>query len=354
MKVVPNVLAPTTRALILAPCVLLGADCLAASGGAADVDRAPLAASPAVPMADPETLLERMNRAQRNLSYEGTLVYLHGHRLATLHIAHQIIDGAVRERLLALSGPVRAVARNERGVTCMLPDSHPIALPGLPTGGRSASAVLRTGPVNFDRIRGNYLLHGLGMSRVAGRDTDVVGIVPRDNYRYGYRFYIDRDSGLALKIDLMDEASEPVEQVMFTNVAIDQSFNEGVAAPLSDHGESNNTSHLGEQEPDSERRGVGWSVNDLPPGFEVMASEGNVVTTGTPTVARAQIVIGDGLASASIYIEPAGGRVLNGATRMGAITAVGATLDGHQVTVVGEIPERTARRLMAGLRPVSD
>jgi sigma-E factor negative regulatory protein RseB len=295
-----------------------------------------------------------MNAAQRNLAYEGTLVYLHGHRLATLHIAHHLENGTVQERLLALSGPVRAVARTERGVVCMLPDSHPITLPGAAPGTRAASAVLRSGPVDFERIRAQYLLHGLGSSRVAGRDTDVVGIVPRDNYRYGYRFFIDRETGLALKIDLMDDAAEPIEQVMFTQVEIEPPSAEAALETVAGDGAPAEANGLVPRRVSPSDDGAGWNVNGMPPGFVVMATSGSSADDAPRPAGKAQIVVGDGLASASIYIEPAGERVLLGATRMGAITALGARLGEHQVTVIGEIPERTARLLIEGLTPSSE
>jgi sigma-E factor negative regulatory protein RseB len=92
----------------------------------------------------------------------------------------------------------------------------------------------------------------------------------------------------------------------------------------------------------------------MPPGFVVMATSDSSADDAPRPAGKAQIVVGDGLASASIYIEPAGERALSGATRMGAITALGARLGEHQVTVIGEIPERTARLLIEGLTPSSE
>ena len=164
----------------------------------------------------PESTLQRMTEAQRVVEYEGTLVYLHGAQLSTLRIAHRIDNGRSKESLFALSGPIRAVARNDRGVTCMLSGEHSFSVPR----GQQGGGLLRAAPREFERIRQHYLLHALGQSRVAGRDTDVVGIVPLDHYRYGYRFFVDRATGLPLKIDLMGDTAEPIEQVMFTSVDI--------------------------------------------------------------------------------------------------------------------------------------
>ena len=286
-----------------------------------------------------EALLSRMNAAQGDLDYEGTLVYLHGQRLAALHITHRVENGVSRESLLALSGPIRAVARNDRGVTCMLPDSQPISVPS----GTAGSSLLRSGPFDYDRIRRHYLLHELGASRVAGRDTDVVGLVPRDDYRYGYRFFIDRDSGLPLKIDLMDDRADPIEQVMFTTVAI---VPRRASAPSAPRHVASSLQASAAQEA-AAIDAAGWMLTAMPPGFAVIDQHG-----GPPEAPSLQhLMVSDGLASASVYIEPADGDGLEGATQMGAITAVGRRIGDHQATVVGEVPELTARMLLDGLRP---
>lgn len=282
---------------------------------------------------DPQLLLNRMAQAQREVEYEGTLVYLHGHHLATLRIAHRIDNGVAMESLLALSGPIRAVARNARGVTCMSSDAHAFSLPR----GEQGSAVLRSGPVDLERIRRHYAILALGQSRVAGRDTDVVGIAPRDDYRYGYRYFIDRETGLPLKMDLIDHADLPIEQVMFTNVEIFPA--DSGPALLSSTPRGDAPVH-GEQV--AIARHSGWTLTAMPPGFEIVASRRDQ--------AMEHLVIGDGIASVSVYIEPdAGGLV--GATRMGAIAAIGGRIDDHHATVVGEVPERTARMLLDGLTP---
>lgn len=295
----------------------------------------------------PEVLLSRMSQAQSQLEYEGTLVYLHGHQLSTLRIAHRVDGGQWRESLLALTGPIRAVARNDRGVTCMLPDSRTISLPSAEGG----STLLPAGPFDFDRIRSHYVLRSLGQSRVAGRDTDVVGIVPLDTYRYGYRFFIDRSTGLALKIDLMDNASEPIEQVMFTDVAIERHAAEQISTPStsergagSAHREYAASDEAVADDPPARSQ---WRLSALPPGFRVVMRGVGPAPVGEG--ATQHIVVSDGLASLSVYIEPAGQDGLNGSTRMGATMAVGRTVAGRQVTVVGEVPEATAVMILDGL-----
>lgn len=279
-----------------------------------------------------EELLDRMVRAQRSTDYDGTLVYLHDKRMSALRLSQRVENGKLNESLLALSGPVRALARNGDQVACMLPDSGSFILPSS----RGGAAVLHPGPFAFDQINAHYQILRLGESRVAGRDTHVVGLIPLDQYRYGYRFFIDMDADLALKVELVDEAGEPIEQVMFTEVKIierHQQRLDPLPQPTLDQSESVEM-----------RLGEGWQLDVLPPGFQIVAEH----VRGDQGQMH-HLVVSDGIGSASIYIEPATQQGLEGATRMGAILAMGKRVGMHRATVIGEIPAQTAQMLLEGL-----
>jgi sigma-E factor negative regulatory protein RseB len=55
------------------------------------------------------------------------------------------------------------------------------------------------------------------------------------------------------------------------------------------------------------------------------------------------MVYSDGLATVSVYVEqlPAPEDAFNGLSTMGAVNAYGRLLEGHQITVVGEVPPVT-------------
>ncbi len=277
--------------------------------------------------------LRQMSEALNRLEYEGTLVYLHGDQLAAMRLAHRIDNGVSRESLLALNGPIRAVARTEHGVTCVFPDAHPIL---VDRKGMSGS-LLRTVNGAPGRIDRHYLVHPLGGSRVAGREASVIGIIPRDQLRYGYRFYLDRLTRLPLKIDLMDGAARPVEQMMFTDIAI-LGDAAGTVEPASSPAPASAVSPPRD-----------WALRRMPAGFDLVMYDREVGTDAAAPVDH--LLLSDGLASISIYIE--GGDVggLDGPAQMGAVHAAGARVGGHQVTVVGEVPAGTVEAVLRGVRP---
>jgi sigma-E factor negative regulatory protein RseB len=312
-------------------------------GAANDAEQAPDAEH------SPIALLGQMSRALSELEYEGTLVYLNGHELSTLRIAHRISGGQAHESLLALSGPVRAVARSRQTVTCVLPDARAISVPRHPTH----AATLHSGTLDAERLRPHYLIHRLGRSRVAGRDTLVVGIIPRDDLRYGYRFFVDEDTGLPLKTDLMDSSATPIEQVMFTEIEFlsedsDDSVVPSAAALEPLDAKVPFTAGLANARPTSAPvDATPWRFSDLPAGYEVVS--GDPPASGTPSERR-WFMVSDGLSAVSVYIEPDQGYGLAGHKRVGAVNAAGRLLDGYQITVVGEAPLQTVQAIAAAVR----
>lgn len=285
----------------------------------------------------PREQLARMTDALRSLSYEGTLVYLHDNKLETLRIVHQFEEGQVREQLVSLNGPVRTLTREKGRVTCELSDSHSISVPGHGI----KNDLLRARAFDPEAFADHYLVHPLGEARIAGRQADVVGIVPGDRLRYGYRFYLDRESGLPLKSDLMGQDSDPIEQIMFTSLQV-------LAA-----GERLPVATLPTLEP---RQGgavaqvpesVAWEFVELPAGFVLAMHDSWRDTSGQQVV---HFLLSDGLASVSVYVESDPPEGLEGATRIGAVHAAGNRVSDHQVTVVGEVPSVTVEAVLAGIR----
>lgn len=305
-------------------------------------------ASDRSPERSPVELLGQMSSALSRLEYEGTLVYLTGHELSTLRIAHRIDGGLAHESLLALSGPIRAVARSHQTVTCVLPDARAISVPRHP----SSAATLHPGILDAERLRPHYLIHGLGRSRVAGRDTRVVGIIPKDDLRYGYRFFVDEETGLPLKTDLMDSSATPIEQVMFTEIEfLDDDSVESSPTNLGQERATTATAaatHPASSLPASASVDTSpWRFSDLPEGYEVVAGDPPSSATADQ---RRWFMVSDGLSAVSIYIEPDQGHGLAGHKRVGAVNAAGHSLDRHQITAVGEAPLQTVQAIAAAVK----
>ena len=62
------------------------------------------------------------------------------------------------------------------------------------------------------------------------------------------------------------------------------------------------------------------------------------------------IMFSDGLADVSVFIAPASGELAEGASTIGGSNSYSATVDGHEVTAIGEVPAATVRQIATSMR----
>jgi len=280
-------------------------------------------------------MLARMGVAVRTLDFEGTLVYLLDNRLETLHLVHRVQGGQVQERLVSLSGPPRALTRSRDRVTCTMANGHPISIKS-----QGGQRLLRARPIDPGALAGRYRVEVSGSARVVGRETDVVTIRPLDALRYGYRFHLDRETGLPLKSDLIDLAGDPIEQLLFTSLALDDRVS-AVASPAQ-------VAAPPDDPKDAPPAGTPPGRFDRQPaGFEQTMHDAML----DPSGARVEhFLFSDRLSSYSVYIESDAEDGLVGLTRVGAAHAVGRRVGRYQVTAMGEVPAATVEAAVAGVR----
>ena len=139
-------------------------------------------------------VLKRMAEANRQLSYQGVFSYEHGGALKTVKVFHSVRDGQEFERIVHLNGPRREVVRRGNDLNCQ----------------RLGDALLRgvslsSAGLDRNHIENYYNLYLKGEDRIAGRDVDVVHVVPKDTFRYGYALGIDKETGLLLQSMLIGQ-----------------------------------------------------------------------------------------------------------------------------------------------------
>lgn len=290
---------------------------------------------------DAQQWVSKMIGAVRGLNYEGTFVYLHDSQLESLHIVHSVDTGHEHERLMSLNGAARVVNRDGDAVVCIMPDAKAVSVDKR----KSISSIPLLGALGNDAVSSYYVFHMLGKARIAMRDAVIVGVIPKDTLRYGYRLYLDKKTALPLKTDLMNESSEPVEQVMFTRLKVElEPLNllDHQRLPVNNMPEPSEgttaMSLLDNQE--------NWAFEGLPGGFSLKVYD-KWVDRAKQLIE--QFVFSDGLASISVYVEQddvSGDDALEGKSNMGAINAWGGVKNGHQITVVGKVPDKTVSQVV--------
>jgi len=287
----------------------------------------------------------KMGQALQTLNYHGSLVYINDGRVESIRLIHKNDGHGESERLVHLSGEPREVIRKNDVVTCYLPDSQSVVV-GQRRFNNHLFAKLTA---NLNQFAPNYSFVAAGNNRVAGKNTRIIEINPKDLYRYGYRLWIDEDSNLLLKSELVNSQGEVLEQMMFTQIEIVDDIPDAMLKPAVS-GESftwHGDDEKSESDLDVDRA---WHVANLPSGFMVSARYKQQMPNSSQPAEH--VIISDGLASVSIYIEPfnAESQSFVGASRTGAMNIYGSVRDDHQVTVVGEVPMSTVELIAQSIR----
>ena len=242
--------------------------------------------------------LQRMHAASRQRSYAGTFVVsAEAGNLSSARIWHVCEGDLQMERIEALSGPPRSTFRRNDHVVTFLPESKIVKsekrenlelFPSL--SGSPDSSV-----ANF------YDVRVIGKDRVAGFDTDVVQLEPRDRLRFGYRVWSERRSGLVLKLQTVDGDKKVIEQSAFSELQLD--------APIKVHALTqmmSSTAGYRVEKSELERTTAqreGWTLKKDVAGFKPVNCYRRP-TVGEGQGHTMQWTFSDGLASVSLFLEP--------------------------------------------------
>jgi len=315
-----------------------GVAVLALLAGMAAAQQRALAADPAPTQDDAVVLLARIQQAARKLDYSGVFTYQQGQFIQSSHLVHVIDGTGERERLEVLDGQPREYLRHNDEVQCLIPEKKTVLMeqrrgdrfPGLLLGDPKALS-------RYYDIQTEEAPH-----RVAGRECRVVHIEPRDEHRYGYRLCADSETSLLLKAQTVARTGAVVEQVAFTSLQL------GADVQPAQLVSSWKTRDWKVQEPDMkpvDLAASGWRV-PAPPGFVQVMQVSRTMARHKPVN---QLVLSDGLAAISVFIEPYDSARSDyqprGAARRGAINLYGARIADYWVTVLGEVPVATLKQL---------
>jgi sigma-E factor negative regulatory protein RseB len=275
--------------------------------------------------ADAEALrwLDKMSKSLREVSYQGVVMLQRDDDMRVMQVSHAVGHGLSSERLTELTGQGAQVERAAHPVDCVHPGYQMLRLESLPASERCG-------------IAAHYRFRIADGERVAGRNAVRIRIEPRDIYRFGYVLALDSDTGLLLKSQTIGHGHETLETMQFAQLSYtDAPTPPGQVAVI----------HQAEHatpEGAKPRLAVGraWKVDWLPHGF---------AATDSPVAIDARRTYTDGLAVFSVFLEELDRELRpgEGTFKQGGTTTYtrGMRVAGRPVlvTVIGEVPERTAR-----------
>lgn len=307
-----------------------------------------LSADAADPAAD---WFARISDAARTTNYQGVIVYQTRERMETLKVVHRYEDGQEVERVQALTGDPREILKKGNQVICLLPKDRKVTLQ-LPTPKGLFPGMT---PERIAQLAQYYDFKELGETRIAGRTCRGMAILPRDEYRYGYEIWADRDTAVPVKVNLRGARGAVIEQLMFTQIDFPKRIADAaLRTELDPEKYRKVTRELREPPvPTASGRDVAADTRfaRLPPGYQIAAREVRPSADGHGMVEH--LVLSDGLSAISVFSArrklPAQG--LQGISQIGAVSAYGRRIGSMHVTVVGEVPSAAVQLVGEGARP---
>ena len=295
---------------------------------------------------DAKTWLDKIASSERNVSYEGTFIFRRDDQLVTMHLVHVVDQSGERERLSSLSGVRREFFRSKEGVVYLSPGQKHSSF-NKEILRRNFPAQIEDGATALEK---NYRLAMGEGDRIAGRAARMLVIEPKDNYRYGYRIWVDEKTGLLLQSDLVNEHGNAVEQFMFTAINVVDKPTPQMIQSVTMSDKMRQALKASPPDTMSTTSADGqWQVMRMPSGFSLVERYQHSHGKWGPVD---QLVLTDGMATVSVFVERLGdhAKPFNGVSHVGAVNAYGTVVNDHQLTVVGEVPLATVRLIGNSLR----
>lgn len=308
---------------------LLAVLCLVMPGG-------PVSATP-----DPGDLLHRMTEVARDLHFRGQLLYAQDDSIRTLEILQGRFGNVPYQRLTSLDGDKASLVRQGEQVFRLHPDNTVTRL-----AERSGVSPIGSARRFAEVVPRHYRLALDGSGRVAGRGTWRVAVTPMDEHRYGYRLWIDEETHLLLRADILDGSGRWLERLEFVNLELNPELDKAHFEIPAAAEEKVLETVMPESHPQGRVMAEpGW----VPAGFSP-AEEDLRLATGESSPVNARTWT-DGLTAFTLFLEPLSGSGRREARLVGPTVALSRPFAGQnwQVTLVGEIPPRTAEKVLGSL-----
>jgi len=294
--------------------------------------------------------LDRIQQAAQQQNYEGTFVYQRGAFVQSSRITHYATKGdGEYEQLESLDGKPRKLLRHNDDVLTFVPERKLVVVEKRQNKDAFPALLSTSG----DQVLSVYTPKIVGTDRVAGVDSKVIELDPKDAYRFAYKFWADARTGLLLRSQTLDPSNGQVlEQLAFTQVKIGVPPDQAPIVNGMRNTAGWNVVHPPLEPVDMEAQG--WSFGAAVPGFRkirelrrpMAASDAN-----DPPIPVDQAVFSDGIAAISIFVEPvAHNSRKEGSGSDGATHVLVKRSGDYWITLLGEVPQATLQQFASAIK----
>ncbi len=295
-----------------------------------------------------QDLVVKMSRSAKTLSYKGYFSYERGKQSTSYKIVHWVHDDIEKQRLVFLDGKPFEIINDGHSVQCIhagdVQDANAIH-----SVSANPVAVLST---SLASIWENYNVEIAGTTRIADRQVTRVQLTPKDQHRYPFVFFVDDETGLMLKMIILNSQQQPLERFHFVTVEYSGVTESDLIPQIKDYKIANHVNPLTETHNANEKV---WDIKWRPKGF--VQEKSKMMNWGVDVVDQQVYMFSDGLSAFSIFVEPFEGEVKGDiSSQVGSTSAIShyVQFSGKMflVTVVGEIPIMTAKQIALSMRPL--
>lgn len=292
----------------------------------------------------PAEWLRGMSRVLSEIDYEGTVIRRQNGKSEALKVVHKVIDGVVHERLVTQEGNGLEIIRIGDEAHCILPDRKSVLIESWD----DQSALFAALPGDDIRFGAHYDLSVVREERVAGRAAVLIAVRPHDQFRFGHRLWLDRQTAFPLRTELIDHNGELIEEIKFADIRLGDVVSRDALKPSLSLDDFTWYAEPARSPPVPVE--TDWLSDDLPPGFQVMSMTTEKFPGAEAPVTH--IVYGDGLASVSVFIATNSDETIAGQARIGSASSFSTVSEEFRITAVGEVPQETLNRIASSMRRV--
>lgn len=297
-----------------------------------------VAASVSTASSNPFDFLIQIQQATHELDYSGVIIHTQDGSTQSMRLVHLIDGTGERERVEMLDGKHRELLRHNERVQYLIPEQQLVVVERK-RADRFPSLLLGEPTYLSDYYSVTQLEV---MKRVAGRDCIMYELRPKDSLRYGYRLCADARNHLLLHAQTLDRNDKVIHQVAFASIAFGSQVHASDLQPSIDF---SNWRIIQAEMKDVDLQAQGWRI-DYPAGFNVVSQVTRSMGAGRKV---SQLVLSDGLAAISVFIEPVdeqGARLKeNKGSKRGGINLFRTRIGDYWLTTTGEVPLSTLAEL---------
>ena len=287
--------------------------------------------------------LNNMKQAYQKLNYK--LLYLNTaqNQIEPKQLIHGVVDGKSIAYFYFLNGAMRESLQFDGKISFYQQGSQAYSL----ATNRDQSVFANIANFDFENGNKNYEYIILGRDRIAGKKAIAIRMISKDQYRYSYIVWLDLESYLPLRLDIINKSNQIVEQTMVVSLNISETINPWIqqlsvqATPEVLHLPLTTMAELPK-----------WQLDWMPPGFEIVKDDQHkLMMHDTDPVSY--IMLNDGIVRVSVYVSTKQTELAeqqNIIQRGGTLIYTKQT-ENIEINVIGEIPLLTAEKIAASIEP---